>query len=61
MDKEAMRKFIWGECLLLSAQKQTQFNKGKRAAYQDMWNELGGDINPAAQAIKEKLERERAV
>lgn len=46
MTKDEMRKFIWKQCLLLTTEKKTQFNKGKRSAYEDMWNQLGGDIYP---------------
>jgi hypothetical protein len=44
MNKDEMRSFIWKECLVLSAEKQSQFNKGKRAAYEVMWKALGGDV-----------------
>lgn len=49
MNKDEMRKFVWSKCLLLTTEKSTQYNKGKRSAYEEMWSELGGDVKPTIQ------------
>lgn len=44
---DELRKQIWAKCLLLTAYKKTQYNKGKRAAYEEIWELLGGDMDVA--------------
>lgn len=54
--REEMRRFVWGQVLMLTSEKKTKFRDGKYAAYKEMWEELGGDLDGVCSTDSERRE-----